>query len=160
MLTTTSETNPHKSKGHRRKKFEPRIVAFCCEHSTYYAADTAASSGFSYPINVEIIRVPCVGRVDAIHVLSAFQKGADGVIVAGCMKDQCYYATGSILAETRMTTLEEKLKIIGLGDRLDFLMMGPGMAYRWVETTQAFNEQVKQLGPSPLKQEDLKETPS
>ena len=152
-----SKTTLHKSAKSPLHKFEPRIVAFCCEHSSYYAADSAASSGFSYPINVEIIRVPCAGRVDEMHVLSVLMKGADGIMVTGCMKDQCYFTSGSILAEKRMTQLANSLKIIGLGERLDFQLMGPGSAQRWVETTQSFFERIKQLGPTPLKKSKTNE---
>jgi F420-non-reducing hydrogenase iron-sulfur subunit len=37
----------------------------------------------TYPSNIKIIQVPCTGRVDVIHLLKAFEKGADGVFVAG-----------------------------------------------------------------------------
>jgi coenzyme F420-reducing hydrogenase delta subunit len=36
-----------------------------------------------YPVNVKIIKLPCTGRVDALHLLRAFEDGADGVFVAG-----------------------------------------------------------------------------
>ena len=32
----------------------------------------------SYPISVKIIRVPCTGKVDVLHMMRAFEKGADG----------------------------------------------------------------------------------
>ena len=34
-----------------------------------------------YPTNVKIVRVPCTGKVDVIHIMRAFEKGADGVAV-------------------------------------------------------------------------------
>jgi coenzyme F420-reducing hydrogenase delta subunit len=37
----------------------------------------------SYPPNVKIIRLPCTGKLDHIHVLRAFERGVDGVFVAG-----------------------------------------------------------------------------
>ena len=36
-----------------------------------------------YPLNVKIIRVPCTGKVDVVHLLRAIQKGADGVYCVG-----------------------------------------------------------------------------
>jgi F420-non-reducing hydrogenase iron-sulfur subunit len=153
MTISSLKSTPKKTRTLKKAKFEPRIVAFCCEHSSYYAADVAASSGFSYSINIEIIRVPCVGRVDKIHVLSALKKGADGVMITGCMKDQCQFETGSIIAEERMKELAKSLKIVGLGDRIDFQLMGPGMAQRWVEATEAFHEQIKHMGQNPLRKE-------
>lgn len=64
-------------------EFEPEIVAFSCHYCAYAAADLAGSMRLSYPTNVKIVKVPCTGRVDALHLLKAFEQGADGVFVAG-----------------------------------------------------------------------------
>jgi coenzyme F420-reducing hydrogenase delta subunit len=63
--------------------FEPQIVAFCCHYCAYAAADLAGSLRVQYPTNVKIVRLPCTGKLDAIHVLKALEQGADGVLVAG-----------------------------------------------------------------------------
>jgi len=105
-----------------------------------------------YPINVEIIRVPCSGRVDPLHVLEALREGADGVMVTGCLKEQCHFVTGNLHAEKRMKKLAKDLDAIGLGGRLIFELMSAGMAGKWVETTTSFYERILELGPNPLKQ--------
>jgi len=64
-------------------EFEPEIVAFCCHYCAYAAADLAGSMRLSYPTNVKLVKLPCTGRVDALHLLKAFEQGADGVLVAG-----------------------------------------------------------------------------
>jgi F420-non-reducing hydrogenase iron-sulfur subunit len=63
--------------------FEPQVVAFCCSHCAYNAADLAGSLRIQYPTAIKIIEVMCSGRVDVIHILRAFEEGADGVLVAG-----------------------------------------------------------------------------
>jgi F420-non-reducing hydrogenase iron-sulfur subunit len=63
--------------------FEPQVVAFCCTHCAYNAADLAGSLRLQYPTAIKIIEVMCSGRVDVIHILRAFEEGADGVMVAG-----------------------------------------------------------------------------
>jgi coenzyme F420-reducing hydrogenase delta subunit len=63
--------------------FEPQIVAFCCTHCAYNAADLAGSLRIQYPSAIKIIQVLCSGRVDVLHILRAFEDGADGVLVAG-----------------------------------------------------------------------------
>ncbi|MCK5347870.1 MAG: hydrogenase iron-sulfur subunit, partial [Desulfobacula sp.] len=80
------------------EKFEPEIVAFCCHYCAYTAADMAGSKRISYPPNVKIIRVPCTGKVDAIHIMKAFEKGADGVYVVGCMEGECHFNNGNLRA--------------------------------------------------------------
>jgi F420-non-reducing hydrogenase iron-sulfur subunit len=64
-------------------EFEPQIVAFCCHYCAYAAADLAGSLRVQYPTNVKIVRLPCTGKLDTLHVLKAFEDGADGVMVAG-----------------------------------------------------------------------------
>lgn len=64
-------------------EFESQIIAYCCSHCAYNAADLAGSLRIQYPTSIKIIEVPCTGRVDIIHILRAFENGADGVMVAG-----------------------------------------------------------------------------
>jgi F420-non-reducing hydrogenase iron-sulfur subunit len=63
--------------------FLPQIVAFCCTHCAYNAADLAGSLRLQYPPSIKIIEVPCTGRVDVLHMLKAFEEGVDGALVAG-----------------------------------------------------------------------------
>jgi coenzyme F420-reducing hydrogenase delta subunit len=64
-------------------EFEPNIVAFCCTHCAYSAADLAGSLRIQYPPSIKIIEMLCSGRVDVLHILRAFEDGVDGVMVAG-----------------------------------------------------------------------------
>ena len=63
--------------------FEPQIIAFCCRHCAYAAADLAGGLRLAYPPSVKVVELPCTGRMDVLHVLRTFEEGADGVIVAG-----------------------------------------------------------------------------
>ena len=64
-------------------EFEPEIVAFACHYCAYAAADLAGTMRLKYPTNVKVVKIPCTGRLDVQHVLRAFERGADGVFVAG-----------------------------------------------------------------------------
>ena len=64
-------------------EYKPKIVAFCCNWCSYAGADGAGSARLGYPEQVKIIRVPCSCRVNPMFILRAFQRGADGVIIAG-----------------------------------------------------------------------------
>jgi F420-non-reducing hydrogenase iron-sulfur subunit len=65
------------------KNFNPEIVAFCCHHCAYAAADLAGSMRLEYPPSIKVIELPCTGKLDVLYVLRAFEDGADGVMVAG-----------------------------------------------------------------------------
>lgn len=66
-----------------QKEWQPKILAFCCNWCAYAGADLAGLNRMKYADNVRVLRVPCSGRVNPQFVLRAFQKGVDGVLVAG-----------------------------------------------------------------------------
>jgi F420-non-reducing hydrogenase iron-sulfur subunit len=59
------------------------ILAYCCEHCAYAAADLAGGLRMQYPPTIKIVQLPCTGRIYVLAVLHAFERGADGVMVAG-----------------------------------------------------------------------------
>ena len=63
--------------------WEAKILSFACHYCAFAAADLAGVMRLSYPPNVKIIRLPCTGKLDHMHALQAFQRGVDGVFVAG-----------------------------------------------------------------------------
>ncbi len=66
-----------------RSSFDPKILAFCCRHCAYAAADLAGAMRLRYPPSVRIVEVPCSGRVEPLEMLHAFERGVDGLMVAG-----------------------------------------------------------------------------
>jgi F420-non-reducing hydrogenase iron-sulfur subunit len=134
------------------ERFEPVIVAFCCHYCAYTAADMAGSMRLSYPPNVKIVRVPCTGKVDVIHILRSFQKGADGVYVAGCLEGDCHFKNGNIKALRRVEYAKKILNEIGIGGRrLEMITMSAGMGLRFAQTAKEFTEKIRELGPNPIK---------
>ncbi|MBI2955376.1 MAG: hydrogenase iron-sulfur subunit [Chloroflexi bacterium] len=132
--------------------FEPKIIAFCCHYCAFAAADLAGSMRLSYPSNVKIVKIPCTGRVDVIHLLKAFEKGADGVYVAGCLEGNCHYIEGNIWAKKRVKSVKKLLDDIGIGgERLEMYNMSAAMGQRFAEVANEMTERIRQLGPSPLK---------
>jgi len=135
------------------ENFEPEIVAFCCHYCAYTAADMAGSKRISYPSNVKIIRVPCTGKVDAIHIMKALEKGADGVYVAGCLEGDCHFKTGNTRASHRVIQVQKILEDLGWEkERVAMITMSAGMGERFAETALEFTEKIRNLGPSPVKQ--------
>lgn len=63
--------------------WEERILAFACHYCAFAAADLAGVMRLSYTPSVKIIRLPCTGKLDHSYVLRAFERGVDGVFVAG-----------------------------------------------------------------------------
>lgn len=132
--------------------FQPVIVAFCCYYCAYTAADVAGSKRLQYPPNVKIIRVPCTGKVSAIHLMEALKKGADGVYVAGCLEGDCHFKTGNTRAAKRVDYIKKLLDDIGIGgDRVEMFSMSAGMGELFAQAALEFTEKVRSLGPNPAK---------
>ena len=135
------------------ENFEPEIVAFCCHYCAYTAADMAGSKRISYPSNVKIIRVPCTGKVDAIHLMKALEKGADGVYVAGCLEGDCHFKKGNTRAKHRVARVQKILQDLGWEpERVAMINMSAGMGERFAQTAREFTQRIKTLGPNPVKQ--------
>ncbi|MHC5038266.1 MAG: hydrogenase iron-sulfur subunit [Planctomycetota bacterium] len=132
--------------------FEPDITAFCCQYCSYAAADLAGSMRLSYPTNIKVVLLPCTGKVDAVYILKAFEEGADGVMVAGCLEGDCHFMTGNIRAKRRVKKVKALLDELGLGgDRLEMYNLSSAMGARFAEIAGEMTEKIKALGPSPMK---------
>lgn len=134
-------------------EFTPKIVAFCCYYCAYAAADTAGSMRLQYAPEVRVVEVPCSGRVDPLVILQAFEAGADGVYVAGCMEGDCHFLKGNIYARKRVEYLQKKLAALGIEpERLAMYNLSGAQGNRFAEIANEFTERIKKLGPSPIKE--------
>jgi coenzyme F420-reducing hydrogenase delta subunit/NAD-dependent dihydropyrimidine dehydrogenase PreA subunit len=139
-------------------KFVPTILAFCCNYCAYAAADLAGVSRMQYPPNVRIIRLPCSGKVDITYILRAFEIGADGVFVAGCLKGGCHFVEGNLNAEIRVKLAKELLEAIGIDkERLEMFFISSAMAPRFVEVVKEMTDRISKLGPALPKKVKLTE---
>lgn len=106
----------------------------------------------SYPANIKIVKVPCTGRVDVIHVMKAFENGADGVCLIGCLEGDCHFLTGNIRARKRVAYLKEILNECGLGEgRIAMYNLSAAEAQRFAEVVLNMTEKIRELGPNPVK---------
>ncbi|MDN5348477.1 MAG: F420-non-reducing hydrogenase iron-sulfur subunit [Clostridia bacterium] len=131
--------------------FEPKIIIFSCFYCGYSAADLAGSLRLQYPANVRLIEMPCSGKTDARVLLEAFERGADGVYVVGCMEGDCHFLKGNIRAKKRVRYVKKLLDEIGIGgERLEMFNLSSSMGPRFAEVAREFTEKIRKLGPSPL----------
>jgi F420-non-reducing hydrogenase iron-sulfur subunit len=133
--------------------FDPKIVAFCCDQSGYPAADMAGALKLAFPRNVEIVRVPCAGRIETIYLLKALEKGADGVMIFGCFEENCQFLRGNLRARGRLSYAHRMLEKIGLEkERLEICYLATNSGFKLVEALNRKSEQLRKLGPNPTKQ--------
>jgi F420-non-reducing hydrogenase iron-sulfur subunit len=136
--------------------FEPKILAFCCNYCAYAAADLAGTSRMQYPPNVRIIRVPCSGKVDITYLLRAFEAGADGVIVAGCLEGGCHFVEGNVHAKARVNFARELLDAVGINpNRLEMFNFSSSMAPTFIQIVNEVTTRIGKLGPTRTKKVKL-----
>lgn len=134
--------------------FDPEVIAFCCRHCAYAAADLAGGARASYPSAIKIVELPCTGRIDVPTLMHTFERGADGVLVAGCLQGRCHYIQGNLYARKRVDYLGDLMKEIGLQpERLRMINISAAMGVQFAQLATEHVETVRALGPSPLRRE-------
>jgi F420-non-reducing hydrogenase iron-sulfur subunit len=94
----------------------------------------------------------CTGRIDEKYILQALLQGADGVLIGGCHHGDCHYTSGNLRAEERVQRVHQWLKQAGIDPtrlRLEWISAGEGK--KLAEVMTDFTQQLKKLGPSPLR---------
>jgi F420-non-reducing hydrogenase iron-sulfur subunit len=105
-----------------------------------------------YPDTIRVIRVPCTGKVDVLHILRAFEKGADGLYVVGCMEGDCRFNQGNLRARKRVEQAQLLLDKIGIGgERVRMYNLSSGEGPKFAEYAVEMTEKIMELGPNPIK---------
>ena len=136
------------------EEFEPKILGFLCNWCSYAGADLAGTSRLKYPPNVLPIRVMCSGRVDPTFVLEALEKGADGVLIAGCHPGDCHYQSGNYKTNRRIRLLKKLLEELAINpNRVRFEYVSASEGQKFASVVTEFVDELKKIGPNPLKEE-------
>jgi coenzyme F420-reducing hydrogenase delta subunit len=120
-----------------------RIAAFCCENSALQAAE--AADGLHDL--VEIVPLPCSGKMEIGLVLQMLERGHPGVLILGCPRDSCKFLTGNLRAEKRAQRIRGILRDIGYGEervRMDFLSSLD--SHRFGEIVKRMEEDLRSTG--------------
>jgi len=134
------------------KHFEPIIVAFCCTFCADNTAPDARSKKSGHASSVRVINLPCVGKLDAIHVLKAFAAGADAVFVAGGPFGQCRFMEGMTTAQKKIEYTKKLLTELGIEpERLEAFALSQAEGQQFNEAAEEMLKRARALGPSPLK---------
>ena len=105
-----------------------------------------------YPSNIQIILVPCSGKVDVIHILKAMEKGADGVYVVGCMEGDCHFNNGNFRARKRVKQVQKILDTVNIGgERVQIYNLSSSEGLRFAQFAAEMDERIRKLGPNPIR---------
>ncbi len=102
----------HALKSAAESKYKPLIVGFCCQYGLF---GTGALAGLwrGAKAGIHIVPVLCAAKVEANHMLRAFEMGAEGVFIAGC-GEQCARENTAFWVRQRIEKVRKALVQIGL----------------------------------------------
>ena len=118
----------------------PKILVFRCQWAAFPPLDEEPSP------NVRFIDLPCAARVDNFHILEAFQKGIDGVLIAACSEEDCKQNRASGKTQHSMTALSKRLSQIGFQERLHFCSVSPRYPEELDKELAQFSQTIKAIG--------------
>lgn len=83
----------------------PDVITFVCDWSLREDADVQLLE--SYPQDqVNVVHIPCTGRIDPQHALMALDSGVKGVLVCGCKPGECHFKRGNHVAFCKLGLLD------------------------------------------------------
>jgi coenzyme F420-reducing hydrogenase delta subunit len=102
-----------------------------------------------YASDIRIIRVPCSGRINPMHILYALHGGADGVLVSGCHPGDCHYISGNLAARRKFSILKKFLVHVGIEpERVQFSWVSAAEGARFAALVEKVVADVKRIGPT------------
>lgn len=94
----------------------PQLTLFHCLNSFEESASIFNGSIFDGCL-IKTVKMACSSMTKDIHILKAFEAGADAVLVLVCPEKACRYAEGSIRAKKRVDYVKTILDEIGMDAR-------------------------------------------
>ena len=126
----------------KKEVSEPVIIGFFGDKLAYTAADSAGTARMRYSPEIRIVRVPTAARIGLEHILFAFSKGADGVLLSDEEGGEF-----SELIEKRVEEYRVKMEELGIEkDRLNFIPMLLPTFKVMPKMIDIFVKKVKKLG--------------
>jgi F420-non-reducing hydrogenase iron-sulfur subunit len=118
---------------------EPRVVIFTCNWNAHQSLQAAGKQHMSYPAGVRPLKVDCLGQISSSVILKAFEKGADGVMLVGCLPEECHYEFGSRRAAELFEETRKLARLLGFEDeQLEFQRLHADEAESLIQRVREF----------------------
>jgi len=125
-------------------QYKPKVVCFSCKFGWGYLTDEDALSS-----KIENwIPIICTGKIDATHMIDAFEEGADGILILGCPEGDCHYQDGNYEAKKRVYLLRRLLESIGIEkERIRIELSIDPEGRRIPQLVKEMSKELAKLGP-------------
>jgi coenzyme F420-reducing hydrogenase delta subunit/NAD-dependent dihydropyrimidine dehydrogenase PreA subunit len=136
------------------------VVVIGCVWGGLPAADNAGKQGLKYDSRIHVLGVPCVGQIDPCIMARALLEGAPGLILVGCLPEECHHSYGVDHAWSRVNVLKKLLTLSGFDRRRIALAHADlNKPQEFIRTVESFAQTIAMIGPiekTPDNQEKLK----
>jgi len=131
------------AKIHEISEKKVKLLVFCCQWCEFGALDRIAERREE---GIEIIPMPCSGRVDPLHVIQALYEGIKGVMIIACPEEECKLDEGSKTAlYFTMERLNETLSQLNLEKRVRICFTSPKYIGKFDEELQKFLRDIEEM---------------
>lgn len=130
------------------ERFEPAIAGFFCQKCEEGCNGPAGETPGGYPASLKSVRIMCAEKVDSGLIRQAFENGADGILICGCLIGKCQTLDGNaeVLTHIHKTHMVMKeMDIIPGRLRQEWICASGGERVRNV--VMEFTKQIRALGP-------------
>ncbi|GEM_PF-742728 len=119
-----------------------KLAILCCNYTNL----SDREDFLEIPVNLEIKRFPCSGKIEITDMLRALREGAKGVMVAGCLPGTCHNGRGSERAEKRVLGAQKIIEEIGLeSERIKMFFVDRLDGGDFIEKAKAFYKDILNL---------------
>lgn len=138
--------------------FQPAIAGFFCQKCGDSCLSDIGGSNGEYPAELRSVRLICAEKVGPDLIRQAFEHGADGVLICGCLVGKCdtLHTNAQVLSHIHQT--KALLREMGLA---------PGrLRQEWIcepemnlipDIVDQFARQLRQLGPLKVAEPEVSE---
>ena len=129
-------------------QFEPTIAGFFCQKCEEGSSARPGEIPGGFPASLKSVRIMCAEKVDSGLIRQAFENGADGILICGCLIGKCQTLDGNaeVLGHIHKTHMVLKdMEIIPGRLRQEWICASGGERIR--DVVMEFTKQIRALGP-------------
>ncbi len=121
-----------------------KLVCYLCSKSAKDALESAEEVGWRKPKDLEIIHLPCSGRIEVAELLRPFTGGARVVAVVGCLEGNCQYHSGNYQARKNVQRAKAILSELGMDEaRVEMFNVSSNQAWKIAEIVKEMESRIK-----------------
>lgn len=128
--------------------FEPAVAGFFCQKCGNDCLSRSGNSNGDFPSCIKSVRIICAEKVGPDLIRQAFEIGADGVLICGCLIGRCQSLDGNSAVLEHIHQTKMIMKEMGIAQgrlRQEWICSEGGDSVR--DIVDEFAEQIRGLGP-------------